>query len=499
MTAENAGSAAHEVLRMHVLPASGRVSVMCGTGENGGDGLVLARRLHAAGVPVRVLVVGDPEGFHDLARDHYRTATQCGVPCVPVSDREEFERRIHGSGAIVDAIVGTEIDGEASELTAAAIDAINRASRPVLSLDVPSGVCPDTGRVRGAAVRADWTVAFGAPKRGTVVPPGSSHAGKLYVSHLTYPPDLQGAMEGEAAIVHPAPLPPRSPHGHKGSFGDTLFIAGAASYFGAPAFASLASLRAGAGYARLACPKSLAPTLATLAPEVVFVPQAETDEGTLAAGNHDGLVQWARQVDFVVMGPGLSLHAETQQLVRRLVPDIHAPLLLDGDGLTAIAGHADLLRERAAVTVLTPHPGEMARLIEVSPRQVVGDPIESAMAGADRYGAIVVLKGARSIVAHPGRQATINTTGNDGMGTAGSGDVLTGTIAAVAGLGLPVEEAVATGVFLHGLAGDLAMAHRGADGMTARDILDGLPEALDAYRNRYEEIVRDHRGAVAVV
>ena len=496
---ENAGLAAFDVLQHHGNGACKRVVILCGTGNTGGAGLVAARRLHASDAHVKVFILGDPSRMHELSRTNLELASRCGVAWQRYDGAETLRRALHGCDTVVDALLGPDLQRDVTGEEAEAITVINRARCSILSLDVPSGVCGDTGQVRGLAIEADMTLAFGLPKRGNVMPPGASRCGRLFVSYLTYPPQLRSTPELAVELVRPAPLPPRSPHGHKGSFGDTVFVAGAANYFGAPSFAAMACLRAGGGYARLACPRSIAPSLASLAPEVVFVPQAETDSGSLARDNLTELLSLANQADFVVVGPGLSLHPETLQLVRELAQGITRPLLIDGDGLTAIAEHPELIRERAALTVVTPHPGEMGRLLGLPTRDILADPIGAALRGATQLQADVVLKGAHTVVAQPNGRASINTTGNDGMGTAGSGDVLTGTIAAMHGLGLPFHDAVATGVFLHGLAGDLAKQELGADGMTARDILAHLPDAVRQHRERYEELITRYRGVCAVV
>jgi ADP-dependent NAD(P)H-hydrate dehydratase / NAD(P)H-hydrate epimerase len=491
---ENAGLAAFDVLQRQRSAPCKRVVVLCGSGNTAGAGLVAARRFQAEDAHVKVFILGDPARMHELSRTNLEVASRCGVPWQRYDGAETFRRALHGCDAIIDALLGPDLQRDVTGEEAEAITVINRAHCPTLSLDVPSGVCGDTGQVRGVAIDADMTLVFGLPKRGNVMPPGASRCGRLFVSHLTYPPQLQNTPELSVELVRPAPLPPRSPHGHKGSFGDTTFVAGAANYFGAPSFAAMACLRAGGGYARLACPGSMVASLASLAPEVVFVPQAETDSGSLARDNLTKLLSLANQADFVVLGPGLSLQPETLELVRELARGIIRPLLIDGDGLTAIAPNPELIRERAALTVVTPHPGEMGRLLGLPTREVLVDPIGAAIRGATQLGADVVLKGAHTVVAQPNGRASINTSGNDGMGTAGSGDVLTGTIAAMHGLGLPFHDAVATGVFLHGLAGDLAKEEMGADGITARDILGHLPQAVRQYRERYEEVTTRYRG-----
>ncbi|MHC4992836.1 MAG: NAD(P)H-hydrate dehydratase, partial [Planctomycetota bacterium] len=287
--------------------------------------------------------------------------------------------------------------------------------------------------------------------------------------------------------------------GHKGSFGDVLFIAGASSYYGAPVFSALALLKAGGGYARLAAPRSMTPALAGLGGEIVFAPQNETKSGSLSLKAADSLLELSGEVDFVVLGPGLSLADETQRLVRKLTSRIEKALLVDGDGLTALSSEPEVIEYRAGATILTPHPGEMARILGRTIEEIQADPVDAVQIAATSLGATVVLKGAHSLIGYPDRRVLVNTSGNSGMATAGSGDVLTGTIAAMHGLGQTIDDAVRSGVFMHGLAGDLAADEKGEDGITARDILEQLPAATMAYREDYDEIMANHYGAVEVI
>lgn len=493
---EHAGIAACDVIRRET--SATRFVILCGLGNNGGIGFVVARKLHADGARVRVFLFGDPSSLEDAILDSFEAARRSGVRWDQYDDHDELRTALHGSPAVIDGLLSTGLEGDVSGDLAEAIALANQCSGPVISLDIPSGVCADTGQVRGTAVRAQATITFGLPKRGNVLPPGSSRVGRLYVSHVGLSPELQQDERINVELVTPARIGDRAAHGHKGSFGDILIIAGAAAYFGAPSLAAMACLRAGAGYVRLACPQSMAPTIAALAPEVVLVPQRETDGGSIARDNLVDLLTLAKEVDFVIIGPGISLHATTQDLVRELVAGIDKPILIDGDGITAIAKDASIVRGREARTVLTPHPGEMARLLSASTRKVVSDPVVAAVTAVQRFEAHIVLKGANTVVAQPDGRVTVNTTGNSGMGTAGSGDVLTGTIAALYGLGLRFTEAVTTGVFVHGLAGDLARDELGADGMTARDILNRLPAAMRALREQSDRYVSGSYGVTVV-
>jgi NAD(P)H-hydrate epimerase len=300
------------------------------------------------------------------------------------------------------------------------------------------------------------------------------------------------------AVNDPQNLPRRQPDGHKGTFGKVLFIAGAASYFGAPYFSALSFLKAGGGYSRLAAPTSMTPFLANKGSEIVFVPQQETESGSIAMANKTDLLDLCAQMDMVVLGPGLSLDEETQALARDLVAEITVPLLLDGDGITALCDHLEILAQREAATVLTPHLGEMARITDLPIAEINGQKVAVLQNTCEDLNAIIVLKGAHSLIGYPDRRVFINMSGNAGMASAGSGDVLTGTIAAMYGLGLDIEAAVRQGVFVHGLAGDLAADTQGEDGITAQTILDTLPLAMKSLRDDPDLLRASYRGAVRI-
>ncbi len=496
---ENAGEAAYYVILREFGIRDREFAVICGLGNNGGDGFVVARKIHSSGGRARVLVLGDPEKYGDTSRTHFEMLVKSGVPISEQPSVDEVAEAIEECDAVVDAIFGTGITRDVEGRYREIIERINLSEKTVFSIDIPSGVDGNNGMVRGAAVRADATVTFGLPKRGNLLYPGAELGGNLFVTHISFPPQLQADEEIMAAINEPPPLPRRSEYGHKGSYGDALFIAGAAGYIGAPAFAALSMLKAGGGYARLAAPRSVIPAIAALAGEVVFAPQQETSGGSLASSAADDLLQLSREVDFAVIGPGLSLAEETQKLVRELALKIEKPLLIDGDGLTAVSADPATVRKRKGATVLTPHVGEMSRISGTSIEEILDDPFGAVQTVARDIGAIVVLKGAHSLIGLPDGRVWINTSGNSGMASAGSGDVLTGTIAAMHGLGLPLEGAVRAGVFLHGLAGDVAARDVGPDGITARDILESLPEATRSYRDEYAEVTADFYGVLEVI
>lgn len=493
---ENAGLAAYYLVLSEIGIEDRSFVALCGMGNNGGDGLVVARKLHSEGGLVRVFIFGDPEKYGPSPRTNLEMLKRSGCEIRANPSMEEVSIALSRSDLVIDALFGTGITREISGVHADLIRLLNGSGSTVLSLDIPSGVDGNTGQIKGVAVQADFTVTFGLPKRGNLLYPGAGLNGKLYVTHISFPPKLHRDDEILVELSTPAPLPERMADGHKKSFGDALFIAGAASYFGAPAFSAMSMLKAGGGYARLAAPGSVTPFVATVAQELVFMPQKETEQGSLSMENLDPLLELSGTVDLVVLGPGMSLAEETRQLARSLASEIPRPLIIDGDGLTAVAEDLDVVRKRKAPTVLTPHLGEMARITGRPIDQIRKDRIDILQRTCADLGSIIVLKGAHSLTGLPDGRVYINTSGNSGMASAGSGDVLTGTMAAMYGLGLPLADAARTGVFLHGFAGDLAASEKGADGITGSDILSFLPRATHLYREKRSEMVADFYGSL---
>lgn len=492
---ENAGHSAYYVILREMGVRGRRFVVVAGVGNNGGDALVVARKLHSSGGSVRAFVVGDPSGYAGPALQNYEIASKIGIKLSTITGEaqlEELRSSLAWCDAVVDGLFGTGLSRDITGIHRSVIDEINAAGRTVFSVDIPSGIGGNDGRVYGAAVRATYTITFGLPKLGNVLYPGYYYGGKLFVSHISFPPELQDSPDIRTELNEPPELPWRPPWGHKGTFGKLLAVAGARNYYGAPYFSSLSFLKAGGGYSRLAAPRSVIPFIAARASEVVYLPMDETDSGALASSNVARVLELIDQyeIDVVVLGPGISLDQEAQSLARALAPEVERPLILDGDGLTAISSDPSILRSRGKPTVLTPHPGEMARLLGISIGEVESNRVGTARRAAKDLNSYVVLKGAHSIVAYPDGRAFINMSGNSGMGTAGSGDVLTGTIAAMIGLGLDAGDAVRAGVFIHGLSGDLAAAAKGEDGITAEDVLQWLPAATKAMREDHDGVVR---------
>jgi NAD(P)H-hydrate epimerase len=485
---ENAGQAVYFVILKELGIKDKKFVVFCGGGNNGGDGFVVARKIHSNGGEAKVFLLGDEAKFKGAARRNFEIVSKMPIEVSKVGSIESIKSAVLHSDAIVDAIFGTGLTREVSGIYKDVIQLINESQKPVFSVDIPSGINGDTGEVMGTAVKANYTITFGLPKIGNMLYPGYDHCGKLYVSHISFPPSLYNTDSIKVEINNPIELPKRDKDAHKGNFGEVLFIAGASSYLGAPYFSALSFLKAGGGYSRLATPMSISSFLATKGSEIVFVPQKETPSGSIALENKDELLELSERVDMVVMGPGLSLNEETQELVRELALEIGKPLLIDGDGITAVSNDIEIIKKRKSATILTPHLGEMSRITKMEISEINKNKIEVLQRTAEELASIIVLKGAHSLIGYPDEAVFINLSGNPGMATAGSGDVLTGAIAAMFGLGLPLKDAVRMGVFIHGFSGDLAAKDKGEDGITAQDIMDYLPATMKHYREDFENI-----------
>lgn len=489
---ENAGQAAYEVIKKEYGIEKKKFLVVCGSGNNGGDGFVVARKLHSDGGLVTVLLLTKKDKYEGAARENLAKLSRLPVRVKEIGTAEKIKKDITNCDCIIDAIFGTGLARNIEGIYLDVIKAINDSKRMVFALDIASGINGDTGQEMGISVKADYTVTFGLPKQGNLLYPGYARGGKLYVSHIGFPQALYNTAAIKTGLTPLIPLPERKPDTSKMDYGPVLVIAGAANYYWAPYASAYAVLKAGGGYVFLACPKSATPVIAKKGKEIVFQPMPETETGSIALTAKEKLLELAQKVKMVVIGPGLSLNEETQQLVRELAGQIDKPLLIDGDGITAIARDTDILNYRKAPTILTPHLGEMSRLTGEERRDIENDRFAVLREASRTLNSIIVLKGHHSLTGLPDGKIFINlsgtTGGKAGMATAGSGDILNGTIAAMYCLGLKLEEAVRMGVFIHGLAGDIAANKKGADGMTAQDILNNLPYAVRDYRQKYEKI-----------
>lgn len=483
---ENAGLAAYSVIDQEIGSTGKKIFILCAPGNNGGDGLVIARKLLSNGGSPEIFLFGDESKFTGAAETNFNIVKNLGIKITRDIEVSDFDEKINQADAIVDAIFGTGLSREIKGKYADVIEVVNNHNMLVFSVDIPSGINGSSGQIMGKAIKATHTITFGLPKFGHLLYPGACNCGKLHISHISFPPKVYKNIKTQ--INEPVTIPPRRCAGHKGTFGDVLFIAGSFGYFGAPYLCAESFLKAGGGYARLASTSKVISSLIPKAFEFVFIPSDETKSGSLSLSNKKNLLEIAEKADAVVIGPGISLNEETQILAQELIREIEKPVIIDGDALTAIKDHMDMLKERKAATILTPHLGELSRITKTRKEQLESNLPEILREQSNKYGAIIVSKGAHSLVAYPSGEIFINLSGNSGMATAGSGDVLSGVIAAMMGLGFGVEEAVRMGVFAHGFAGDLAADEIGEDGITASSIMEHLPTAMNNLRKNMKNV-----------
>ncbi len=496
---ENAGNAAYFVIHDEFGIKGKRFVVFCGIGNNGGDGFVVARKLHSNGGIVTVFLLSDSEKLKGCAKDNFDILASIPVNVERIPSIQKIKKAISDSDALVDAIFGTGLARDIAGSYKKVIELINKGNKPVFSIDIPSGVNGNTGQIMGCAVNADYTVTFGLPKLGNLLYPGFAMCGKLYVTHISFPPSHYNNNNIRVETNDLISLPQRSKDTHKGDYGKALFIAGSSNYCGAPYFCALSFLKAGGGLSYLASPKSITPFLANKGSEIVFVPQIETDKGSLSKGARNEILEFSDTVDIVIIGPGLSLNEETQELVRGLAADINKPMIIDGDGITAISKDIDIIKNRKQPTVLTPHLGEMSRITKMGVDKIQKDRISILFDTSMKLNAYIILKGAHTLISYPGDRIFINMSGNPGMATAGSGDVLAGTVAAMFGLGLSIKDSIRMGVFVHGFSGDLAARDIGEDGITANDIMNYLPGAIRNIRVNIEDIAKNIYEGIYIV
>ena len=464
------------------------VTVVCGKGNNGGDGFVIARELRARGVDVHVYLVGHSADVAGDARtnlDRYGAGNISELP--DGRSVAEFVDVMGKSTFVVDAVFGTGFSGVPRGLSGTVIGQINLSGRPVLAIDVPSGLDATTGRAGGECVRATWTCTMGLPKRGFYVHPGRELVGEVHVVDIGIPSEALDAVGVRDNVLFPdeiAALLPRRPHdGHKGTFGRVLVIAGSVGYTGAAALTSMAALRSGAGLVTLGLPESLNDVAEVKLTEVITAPLPETSARSLSPEALPAIRELLAGADALALGPGLSRNPETQVLVRSLIEELTKPCVVDADGLNALTMDRIAGRSGTSPMVLTPHPGEMVRLTGIPAERVRGAREESARDAAGRSRATVLLKGAGTVTASTEGEIYLNPTGNDGLATAGSGDVLTGIIAALLAGGVSGVRAAALGAYLHGLAGDFAAEARGRVGMIAGDVLEAVPAAFACFES----------------
>ena len=482
---ENAGSSVfQEVVETLESVRGKRVAVVAGGGNNGGDGFVAARHLHDAGASVQVLLLADPQKVSGDARTNLDILTRSGIAIGVMPSLEDVREVLENCDLIIDAIFGTGLKGKVEGFAAEVIRLINSVPRPTLAVDIPSGLDANTGQVLGVCVQADITVTFALPKVGLVTYPGVKYVGRLVIADIGIPKKLLEEAqveltEREYVVKY---LPERPPDAHKGTFGTALVIGGSAGLTGAVAMAGEAALRAGAGLSIVAVPMGLQDIMSAKLTEVMTRSLPQTEKRSVSSEALEPALELAAKADAVVLGCGLGTEPETCTFVLEFVRSVEKPLVVDADGLNALSKDTSALQVRHVDTVITPHPGEMARLMGTSIEAVQSDRLGIAKEAAVRFRCVTVLKGARTVIARPDGIVFINPTGGSGLATGGTGDVLAGLIGGLLAQGVSAWNAAVCGTYIHGLAGDICEQEIGSPGMIAGDVCRAIPAAFKEVR-----------------
>lgn len=487
---ENAGRAVAATAESILEDCSNkRIVVFAGKGNNAGDGFVTARTLQGRGAQVTVILLAEPDAYSGDALRQLEVLQKCNPFLFTLRTEQDWDKAaIAGELAdlVIDGLLGTGFRGELNLAFARAAKLINSLAAPVLAIDMPSGVEPDTGKAAKGAVKADVTVTLAAPKPGLYLYPGAEHAGEIMVAEIGIPAVLLAESDSKNELITQSlvktKLPLRQGNAHKGMAGRIAVLAGSPGFTGAAALCSYAAVKAGAGLVTLLTPLSSQNILAAKLNEVMVQGLIERLPGVLGGGAVGDVRHWLEKTDVLAVGPGLGTSEATKEVIRDILQGCSKPIVIDADALTALVGHTEILSRMECPRIITPHPAEMGRLIDVAAFDVDNQRLALASRYAAEWQTVIVLKGAPTVVATPDGVAYLNTTGNEGMATGGSGDVLTGIIAALLGQGLSAADAAVIGVYLHGLAGDLA-AENGKIGLTAGQISENLPLA----RQKVEE------------
>lgn len=470
-----------------------KICIFAGKGNNGGDGFVVARHLNNRGCKVKVFLVGQKAVVQGDAQTNLTILERMEVEIIELLRERDWDKAglaVQFADCLIDAMLGTGIHGEINNEISRAVSLINESAKPVISVDIPSGIHSDTGQVCGKAVKALSTVTFGLPKPGLLLYPGADYAGKVTVTDIGLPAQLLtnfGIKQNQITAEQiRSILPLRNPAIHKGDRGRVFVVAGSQGLTGAAFLSSSAALHSGAGLVTLGIAAGLHDIMEVKLTEVMTHPLPETTKGVLGKSSLEDILLLASDNDVLAIGPGLGRSPDTMALVRDVIQLAERPLVIDADALYALNGHTEILAAASVLPVVTPHSGEMSRLIGLSAKEIDENKIAAARQAAEQWGSIVILKGAHSIVAFPDGEIFINSTGNAAMATGGTGDVLTGMIAGLIAQGLSSHDAAVAGVYLHGLAGDIAADAQGY-GMLAGDLLKAIPAADRQMRMKEHE------------
>jgi hydroxyethylthiazole kinase-like uncharacterized protein yjeF len=484
---ENAGRGAVEVITRNFPDIQKKtIAIIAGKGNNGGDGFVMARYLLNRGISVKVFLLTDPKSLRGDAEINFNIFHHMKGEIIPVpssKDYQKVKKSLENFDLLIDGIFGTGLDAEVRGYYREVIDHLNTLQKPIVAIDVPSGLDADTGKPLGTAVRASLTITFGLPKVGHLVSPGIDYVGSLKIVDIGIPGRLVEEEKIQTHLLEREPLQrwlstPRRANTHKGDYGHLLVIAGSVGKTGAAAMACEAALRMGAGLVTLAIPKSLNSIMEVKLTEVMTEPLPETPKQTLSLRAFNTILRLCENKKAVVIGPGIGTYKETQSLVLKLIKALDLPIVLDADGLTSLSAQPKSLLVTKRPLILTPHPGEMARLIQSTVKEVQEDRIGVSKSFSQSHRIYLVLKGHRTLIATPKGEVFINPTGNPGMASGGTGDVLTGMIGGLICQGFDILPSLQMSVYLHGWAGDEVARELGEKSLVATDIIKKIPALL---------------------
>ncbi|HHW28152.1 MAG TPA: NAD(P)H-hydrate dehydratase [Syntrophomonadaceae bacterium] len=491
---ENAGLSIVQVIEQRFLGEEvqgKRVFIIAGPGNNGGDGFVVGRHLFNRGAFVSFLITVPAENYRGDAAVNLKIVQDMGLPYTVLQPEnlDSVAVELKKADLIVDALFGTGFKGVPREPIASLIRMVNEAGKPVVAVDIPSGMEADTGRISGDCIRAKATVTMGMPKLGLFLDPGAQYTGEVIVGDISFPPELKSEEGGDYYLLDEKMvaemLPERLPTSHKGDFGHVAVIGGTRGYTGAVVLASNAALRGGAGLVTAVIPELCYPIVATKLTEAMTFPALGTEKGGFSSSALDSIEQILQRVTVAAIGPGLGQEEETADFLEDLLKNLDIPIVLDADALNIIAKRSYLLSDQALAKqrrnwVLTPHPGEMARLCNTTIAAIQEDRVGVAAEASRKWGVVLVLKGAHTVIAAPEGPLYINSTGNPGLASGGTGDVLAGLIASFLAQGLDPLQAAVCGPFIHGLAADRIAERSGAAGMIAGDLLAEVAQVIES-------------------
>ncbi len=481
---ENAGAQSARLINESYPAQHLKVIVVCGSGNNGGDGFVVARHLINSGKKVVTYYIGEPKKIKGDALINWKILQAMGKPVAIISRETEIAGlagELGGGDLIVDALLGTGIRGKVVGIYQKIIEILNSAEKTIIAIDTPSGLPVDRGVIDGSVIKAEMTVTMALPKIGFFHPHSIAHIGALKIADIGIPRSLFDELTPKVNLVeiNDLPKPPGRPlNAHKGKGGRLLVIAGCSRYSGAAVLAGQAALNSGASYVNLAVPENIASVINTHLVEAVVEPLTDSGGGRVAYSNKERLLELAGRVDAVVLGPGLGQDDDLVRLVKELVAEIDRPLIIDADGLNILAKDIGILKKRRPATLLTPHAGELARLTGRSTAEISGERFQVVCEFATQYQVNLLLKGPRSLIANQGGELSIIPVGGPELATAGSGDVLAGLLGGVCARGLDLYEAAKFGCYCHGLSGKIALRELGI--VKAGDIASYLPKAFGA-------------------